>query len=98
MAIIPPQKLLLFLELTLRSKVQNLNGMKNIKRLTVTGFLLLMFATCKKAFLEITPAGPVSEQTLQNAEGVNGLLIGAYSLLDGSGAPGGGTTSWWHAL
>jgi starch-binding outer membrane protein, SusD/RagB family len=73
--------------------------MKNIKTLiTVTGCLLLMLAACKQEFLQVTPAGPVSEQTLENAEGVNGLLIGAYSLLDGGGAPGGGTTSWWHAL
>ena len=49
-------------------------------------FLLLIYA-CKKEFLEIQPLGLLAESTLANKAGVNGLLVGAYSLLDGH--PGG---------
>ncbi len=40
---------------------------------------------CKKSFLERTPIGQISTATLNNKAGVNGLLIGAYSMLDGTG-------------
>ena len=43
---------------------------------------------CKKSFLEIQPVGTLNESVLQNKAGVNGVLIGAYSLLDGIGANG----------
>lgn len=56
--------------------------------------LLLMLApACNQSFLEIYPFTSVNEATLSTKEGVNGLLIGAYSLLDGGGAVGGGTAS-----
>ncbi len=45
---------------------------------------------CKKSFLTIQPVGTLSESVLQNKAGVNGTLIGAYSLLDGIGANGTG--------
>ena len=60
---------------------------KSINKLIILGFLA-MFVTiyaCKKSFLERAPIGQISEVTLNNKEGVNGLLIGAYSLLDGVG-------------
>lgn len=38
---------------------------------------------CKKSFLDKTPYGPTPGETLANKSGVDGLLIGAYSLLDG---------------
>lgn len=50
-------------------------------------FLYIMINACKKEFLEIAPLGLLTENTLANKAGVNGLLIGAYSLLDGH--PGG---------
>lgn len=43
---------------------------------------------CKKSFIELNPQGPISEATLATKSGVNGILIGAYSLLDGVGGPG----------
>lgn len=58
----------------------------------------LFISSCKKDFLEIGPLGLLSETTLANKAGVNGLLIGAYSLLDGH--PGGNampqSMSNWH--
>ncbi|MEO5995830.1 MAG: RagB/SusD family nutrient uptake outer membrane protein [Chitinophagaceae bacterium] len=48
---------------------------------------VLLFNSCKKDFLEIAPLGLLTETTLANKAGVTGLLIGAYSLLDGH--PGG---------
>lgn len=50
--------------------------------------LLVVAVACKKRFLEKDPLGPISENTLATKAGVNGLLIGAYSLLDGEGSPG----------
>ena len=42
---------------------------------------------CNKDFLDKQPLGSTSENTLANKAGVNGLLIGAYSMLDGIGGP-----------
>ncbi|MDP9230198.1 MAG: RagB/SusD family nutrient uptake outer membrane protein, partial [Bacteroidota bacterium] len=39
--------------------------------------------SCKKSFLERTPKGALGESTLANKKGVEALLIGAYSVLDG---------------
>ena len=44
--------------------------------------------SCRKNFLERTPLGSLDENVLANKKGVEGLLIGAYSLLDGFGAGG----------
>lgn len=55
--------------------------------------LFLVFALifgCKEDFLEVEPYGSVSESTLSNKEGLNKLLIGAYSLVNGGGSVGGG--------
>ena len=59
--------------------------MKKRKFLTViaiiAGFVLL--DACKESFLEITPKGSLDESVLATADGVDALLIGAYSLVDG---------------
>ncbi len=52
--------------------------------------LISTLYACKKNFLTQPPLGALSPATLGNAAGVNGLLIGAYSLLDGVGGNGGG--------
>ncbi len=44
--------------------------------------------SCSKGFLERKPLGSLDENVLANKKGVEGLLIGAYSLLDGYGAGG----------
>jgi len=45
--------------------------------------------SCGEDYLEIEPYGSVSETTLANEQGLDLLLVGAYSLLDGGGTVGG---------
>jgi starch-binding outer membrane protein, SusD/RagB family len=52
---------------------------------------LTLILACNKNFLEKPPIGSLSPSVLYNANGVQGLLIGAYSLLDGEG----GNNSGW---
>ncbi|MGV3557237.1 RagB/SusD family nutrient uptake outer membrane protein [Larkinella arboricola] len=61
-------------------------------KLILTG-LILFFSACKNEFLEEEPIGSINEKTLATRSGINGVLIGAYSLLDGVGATGGGIWS-----
>jgi hypothetical protein len=49
--------------------------------------------SCSESFLEVEPQGAASLTSLSNKNGVNALLIGAYSLLDGQGAGNVGRTS-----
>jgi hypothetical protein len=59
--------------------------MKKFKYLSViaiTAGLLLMNA-CSEEFLEITPNGSLDQSVLATYDGVDALLIGAYSLIDG---------------
>jgi starch-binding outer membrane protein, SusD/RagB family len=42
--------------------------------------------SCKESFFNIQPQGAASLSSLSNKNGVNALLIGAYSLMDGVGA------------
>jgi starch-binding outer membrane protein, SusD/RagB family len=70
--------------------------MKNIKyKIIIPLFLACLFLmyACKKSFLNVPSYGTLSQATLANKAGVEGLLIGAYSMLDGTGAIGtpGGT-------
>lgn len=65
--------------------------MKKVNQLLiVSGCLavILLVSACKKDFLEKNALGSTSETTLATKTGVNGLLIGAYSLLDGWGVDG----------
>ena len=62
-----------------------------MKRLIYTIVIVvstLMLDACTQDYLERSPIGQISEVTLNNKEGVNGILIGAYSLLDGYGITG----------
>ena len=58
---------------------------KLIYKYIIAGFItsLVLIYACQEQFLEIEPLGLLGESTLANKAGVNGLLIGAYSLLDG---------------
>ena len=61
---------------------------QNNKLLIVSGSLIVCFLTlfaCSKSFLDRPPIGLISSETLNNKAGVDGLLIGAYSMLDGEG-------------
>ena len=63
--------------------------MKNkiIKIFTILAGITII-VSCGKSFLEHKPLGALDENVLANKTGVEGLLIGAYSLLDGFGAGG----------
>ncbi len=65
------------------------------KLLIITSILSLTLATaCKDEFLDVQPKGVLSLSTLSNKAGINYLLTGAYSLLDGVGNNAG--FSSWH--
>ncbi|NOY36120.1 MAG: RagB/SusD family nutrient uptake outer membrane protein, partial [Chlorobi bacterium] len=59
--------------------------MKKLKVLSVIAVItgLIFMDSCKERFLEITPNGSLDQSVLATYDGVDGLLIGAYSLLDG---------------
>jgi len=44
--------------------------------------------SCKEEFLEVTPNGSLDASVLATAEGIDALLIGAYSMLDGVSGQG----------
>jgi len=53
----------------------------------IAGVFLLVYA-CSKSFVTVPNLGGLSQATLANKAGVEGLLIGAYSMLDGIGDAG----------
>ncbi|MDO1446037.1 RagB/SusD family nutrient uptake outer membrane protein [Rhodocytophaga aerolata] len=55
---------------------------------------VLSVSSCGDKFLEKQPKGRYSPESLQNATGVEGLLVGAYGALDG--IPVGAGQSDWH--
>jgi hypothetical protein len=58
--------------------------MKKNKYLLITVLAVLaLLGACKKDFLDIKPKGSLGEDVLATEKGVNTLLIGAYSMLDG---------------
>lgn len=70
--------------------------MKKRKFITVSSTVLLaavVVAACSKSFLNKPPLGTINPQIVATEKGVQGLLIGAYSLLDGAGASGDDETS-----
>jgi len=46
-------------------------------------FLPFLFITCSDDFLEVRPSGTLNKYTLATDQGIESLLIGAYSMLDG---------------
>ena len=68
---------------------------KNVSLLSISLILLITFAVvaCKKSFLDKPPLGTLNPEIVATESGVNGLLIGAYSLVDGEGASGDGFAS-----
>jgi hypothetical protein len=65
-----------------------INDMKRNKYLSVIAVItgLLLLNSCNESFLEITPNGSLDQSVLATYEGVDALLIGAYSLIDGVSA------------
>ena len=70
--------------------------MKSIKHFSVIAVItgLFLMQSCDESFLEITPNGSLDVSVLATYEGVNGLLIGAYSLLDGASNLGFAEGNW----
>ncbi len=57
--------------------------MNYIKLFVLAATAGILIYSCKKTYLDKRPLGQVDETALANKKGVEGLLIGAYSLLDG---------------
>ena len=76
--------------------------LKSKYKFIIPGALLLMVAgySCSHNFLEKPPLGSLQGSQLANKAGVQSLLIGAYSLLDGEGSAtqtnqyGSGVSNW----
>ncbi|MEP7230001.1 MAG: RagB/SusD family nutrient uptake outer membrane protein [Ginsengibacter sp.] len=51
---------------------------------------LIVLAACSKSFLDKPPLGTLNPAIVATEAGVQGLLIGAYSLVDGNGSKGDG--------
>jgi hypothetical protein len=62
-----------------------MNMKKNHILLIIIIAALGIVGACKEDFLNITPNGALDVSVLGNKEGVDALLIGAYSMLDGLG-------------
>jgi hypothetical protein len=67
-------------------------------QIIIPAFIILavVILACKKSFLDKKPLGALSQSSLGNKTGVEGLLIGAYSMLDGEGGAAG--VSWGSAV
>ena len=74
--------------------------MKILKTL-ILSFVLVLFITnaCNESFTEVPAYGALSDESLANATGIDLLLTGTYSVLDGQTNTQGGWTSsgdnWW---
>jgi len=58
--------------------------MKRLKYSILGASFLLVILSCSKSFLERNPQGELTYPQIENKEGVEGLLIGAYSMLNGN--------------
>jgi hypothetical protein len=65
--------------------------MKYTKHIFIIGITLILTNACDKSYLDKRPLGELDETALANKKGVERLLIGAYSLLDGVA----GFKYWW---
>jgi hypothetical protein len=52
-----------------------------------------IIGSCKSDFLDVKPAGSLDQSLLATQKGVDALLVGAYSLLDGEGPFGWGSAA-----
>lgn len=57
--------------------------------LSMIAGMIVVFISCSEDFLYKLPKGAASTESLNTQEGVDNLLIGAYSLLDGAGSVSG---------
>jgi hypothetical protein len=72
-----------------------------MKKILILLMTFSVIVSCSDDFTDIDPVGSLSDASLQNATGVDLLLTGTYSLLDGmrNGGPGADWTksgdNWW---
>lgn len=72
-----------------------------MKKILILLMTFSVIVSCSEDFTDIDPVGSLSDASLQNATGVDLLLTGTYSLLDGirNGGPGADWTksgdNWW---
>ena len=73
---------------------------KAVKISLIAGFAAMVVYSCKREFLDVAPQGIYSETQLNNAKGVNGMLISTYAALGGlDGAQLGGASNWtWGSI
>jgi len=66
--------------------------------IAILSISFLMMSSCGEEFLTITPNGSLDESVLATESGIEALLIGAYSMLDGTANMGFGweaaTSNW----
>lgn len=78
-----------------------LSGMK--KRINIPAFIFVLVAllnSCSENWLNVDSKGTLNELVLANEEGINSLLVGAYSMLDGVSAQFGwesASSNWLYA-
>ncbi len=65
---------------------------KNNKICMMFVALILLFTGCDEEFLTREPEGQFGQPSLQTPEGVEGILLGAYAMIDGVGLDG--TNGW----
>lgn len=65
----------------------------------ISGFVLLAIA-CNDQFLEVPVTGQLTESQLSGEQGLNGMLVGVYSVLNGRGNGWyGGSSNWvWGSI
>lgn len=69
--------------------------MKNIQKIITTFLVIVVFAiSCKDDFLEVSPTASITETQLTSKNGLEGTLIGVYSMLQGRGGFYAGSTNW----
>jgi hypothetical protein len=72
-----------------------------MKKILILLMTFSVIVSCSEDFTDIDPVGSLSDSSLQNATGVDLLLTGTYSVLDGmrNGGPGADWTksgdNWW---
>lgn len=74
---------------------------KNKVTVLLVSFLMLGPLACKDSFLEVPVTGQLTEEQLASQRGVDGLLIGVYSVLNGRGTGGwfSGASNWlWGSI
>ena len=80
--------------------------MKNLKKILITAFIMAVcVVSCKDDFLDVEPTASLTEASLTTKNGLEGSLIGVYSVLhgrEGFGSPDGfyaGVSNWlWGSI